>query len=103
MAEELKEGDSIIGRHILVGLTYLDEDENIKERVQLHGSISSISNNTITLDRADGKGIFSIPFDGELETADPETTYTLESTGEVVKKVDLIVSWTIRPPTDDEV
>ncbi|MCP4113571.1 MAG: hypothetical protein GY749_49950 [Desulfobacteraceae bacterium] len=32
----MKESDSIIGKHILVGLTYLDPDGNIEDRIELH-------------------------------------------------------------------
>lgn len=98
MKKEYQEGESIIGAHILVGLTYLDEQKEVKEKIQLHGSITEISESTIRFERADGKGNFSIPFEGELEQADFDAVYTLSSTGEAVKEVDFISSWTVHPP-----
>ena len=95
MKTKYEASDSIIGAHILVGLTYLNEE---KEQIQLHGHITSMSKSTIEFKRADGNGLFSIPFEGELEEADFEAIYTLNSTGEKVTNVNFISSWTISPP-----
>ena len=92
-----------IGKHLLVGLTYLENDESIREQVQFHGIITAISDNTIVLNRNDNGEEFSIPFDEEnLEKGDPEAVYKLKSTGEAVENVDYISSWTIHPPKDEE-
>ena len=96
----MKKGDSIIGKHLLVGLTYLADDGDVKEKLQLHGTIVGISASTVVFERADGKGKFSMPFDGEFESADPEATYTLSATGEEVTGVELLSSWTISPSAD---
>ena len=53
------------GKHLLVGLTYLNKDGSLKERIQLHGIINNISENTIVFERADNGEDFSIPFDKE--------------------------------------
>ncbi len=98
----MNEKETIFGKHILVGLTYLDKSGEISKRIQLHGTIVRISEHSLYFDRADGQGEFSIPFDGELEEGDYEAVYTLSSTGEEVKKVDYISSWTIHPPEEEE-
>jgi hypothetical protein len=54
-----------LGKHLLVGLTYLNDDESVREQVQLHGIINKISDNTIVFERADNGNEFSIPFDEE--------------------------------------
>ena len=51
-----------LGKHLLIGLTYLEKDESIRERIQLHGNIIKISYNTIVIKREDNGEEFSIPF-----------------------------------------
>lgn len=92
-----------IGKHLLVGLTYLNEDNSLRNQIQLHGIISKISDNTIVFERADNGEEFSIPFDKEnLDPAQPKAVYELKSTGEAVENVDYLSSWTIHPPQEDE-
>jgi hypothetical protein len=90
--------EAIFGKKILVGLTYLNGNGEVREQVQLHGLINGTSENTLTFERSDGEGNFSIPFDGELETSDEEAIYTLRTTGEEVTGVNFIASFTIHPP-----
>ena len=85
----------MIGKRLLVGLTYLDRNGEVKEQIQLHGLIKSVSDDTVSFERADGEGDFSIPFDGELDLADEESVYNLRSTGEAVSGVSYIASFTI--------
>ena len=95
--------EKYIGKHLLVGLTYLNKDESIEERIQLHGIINGISANTISFERADNGEDCSIPFDEEsLEKGQPEAVYVLKSTGEAVENVDFISSWTIHPPQEND-
>jgi hypothetical protein len=94
------ETDSVIGKHILVGLTYLDHAGAVAKQVQLHGTITHLTEHTMYFDRADGDGEFSIPFNGELGLAAPEAIYTLSSTGEQVSDVDYLASWTVHPNPD---
>jgi len=98
---DLKE--KYVGKHLLVGLTYLNKDESLKERIQLHGTINKISENTIVFKRTDNGEDFSIPFDEEnLQEGQPEAVYELKTTGEAVESVDFISSWTIHPPKESE-
>ena len=85
-----------VGKRILVGLTYLNANGDVQE--QLHGLISSVDEHTLTFEKADGSGQFSIPFDGQLAAADPEAIYTLRSTGEAVSGVNFVASFTIHSP-----
>jgi hypothetical protein len=91
-------GDSIVGKRILVGLTYLNDAGEVREQVQYHGFVTKVSDSTIVFERADGNGEFSIPFESEIDTADSEATYTLSCSGEQVIGVELLASWTIHAP-----
>ena len=86
-----------VGKKILVGLTYLNANGEVREQLQLHGPISSVGEHTLAFEKADGSGPFSIPFDGQLDSADPESVYTLRSTGEAVTGVEFVASFTIHP------
>ena len=94
----MNQDETIFGKRILVGLTYLDDNEEVREKIQLHGVITGLAEHTLSFERADGEGSFSIPFDGELESSDEESTYTLSSTGEEVTGVHFISSFTVSPP-----
>lgn len=91
--------DKYIGKHLLVGLTYLNTDESVQDRIQIHGKIVDSSESTIVFIREDNGEEFSIPFDEDnLEKSDPDSVYHLKSTGETVENVDFVSSWTIHPP-----
>ena len=93
--------ETILGKRILVGLTYLDREGKVREQLQLYGPVNAVSETTLRFERSDGEGEFSIPFDGELEVSDEEDIYTLKSTGEEVTGVCYIASFTIHPPDDE--
>jgi hypothetical protein len=92
--------ETVVGKRILVGLTYLDQVGEVSKQIQLHGLILRLGEHSLYFERADGQGEFAIPFDGELDAGDPEATYTLRSTGEEVTGVHFIASWTVHPPAD---
>lgn len=92
-----------IGKHLLVGLTYLEPDESVREQIQFHGNITAISESTIVFKRSDNDEEFSIPYDEEnFEECDPESVYKLKSTGEAVENVNYISSWTIHTPNNED-
>jgi len=93
--------NSLIGSKILVGLTYLNFDGEVREQKQLHGNIEAVGEHTLKFAQANGAGDFSIPFDGELEAADPEAVYVLKSTGESITGINYVASYTIHPPKKD--
>ncbi len=92
------------GKHILVGLTYLNKDKSVREQIQIHGIITKILENSLVFKRADNNEDFSIPFDkneGLEEEKESEAVYELASTSELVENVDFISSWIIHPPEDE--
>ena len=87
--------EKYIGKRLLVGLTYvdIDDEEKILKREQLFGEIKRYSaNDGLTLERSDGKGEFTLPPDLEvLEKADPGR-YKLTS-GLLIINPDYIATW----------
>ncbi len=92
----------MIGKNILVGLTYVDKNNEVTDKLQLHGKIVSTSESTLTFERSDNGHEFSIPFDGDLEETDPEFIYTLKSTGEDVTGVNYISSLNIHQGEEND-
>jgi hypothetical protein len=87
--------DLLVGRRVLVGLTYLDGNGALLESKEVYGTIVAVGDHTVKFEQSNGKP-FSIPFDGELEAADPEAVYTLKGTGESISAVDFVATYTIR-------
>jgi hypothetical protein len=95
---KIRDPREIVGKYMLVGLTYTNPDGSIREIKQLHGRVTSANANTVVIQRADGGGEFSVPFGGGVERGDPEAIYELKSTGETVEGVDCISRWVVHPP-----
>lgn len=94
---------TIIGRHLLVGLTHLDEDGEVSERVELHGEITEVGEGSLSFERADEQGRFSLPYEeGVLARADPKAVFTLRSTGEEVTGVDYVATFTVSAPGEGD-
>ena len=98
----------LVGKTLLLGLTFADADGNVIERVQRHGVIDVAD---------DEKGIalrFVAPgqtWDGELYWLPPDRSafseaapgaYRLRSSGETIVDPDFSASWEIRSPSVDE-
>src|SRR5438552_2028901 len=76
--------EEYIGKHLLVGLTYVDHNDEVTRQVQLHGTITRITDEGIFINQANAEEEFSLPPDVEsLKPARPGE-YRLRSTGEVV-------------------
>jgi hypothetical protein len=100
--------DELVGRTVLLGLTFADAEGNIRARVQRHGVIE-------VADPASGIGIRFVapghPWDRALYWLPPDLrpfadaapgAYRLRSTGETVVDPDLTSTWEIRDPAPGE-
>ena len=96
---------SFIGKHVLIGLTFLDDKDNFIEQKQMHGTI-------VVSDEHKGFGIelkgehdvemFWLPPDLRLFRKAPPGEYRLRSTGEVVVDPDLTCTWIVNKPTQQD-
>lgn len=87
----------ILGKHLLLGLTYVKYSGEIIARTQLHGIVEDVSSQGITLRMADGS-TYQMPPDLRGIQEAPPGVYRLRSTGEEVENPDLLASWTITRP-----
>jgi hypothetical protein len=85
--------ESIIGKYILVGITYLDKEGNIIKMVQFDGDILEANeNSSIIIKKRNSEELFELPPDlSFIKIADPGD-YKLKSTGEIIINPDLITT-----------
>ena len=104
----MAEWNDLIGKTVLLGLTFTDADGNVHQRVQRHGVIE-------VADPSSGIGVRLVgpgqPWDRELYRLPPDLrslreappgSYRLRATGETVVDPDFTSTWEIRAPRDEE-
>jgi hypothetical protein len=91
--------DSVIGKTLLVGITYLDPDGSETGRDQFHGIIVEASEEHGIVIACQGDRLGerrSLPADlTAVQPADPGH-YRLKTTGEVIIDPDFTTTWTLR-------
>jgi hypothetical protein len=89
---------SVIGKHLLVGLTHRSLDDQVVSIEQFHGIIDRVNlREGLVLKLYSSGEERSLPPDlSRLEKADPGQ-YRLKTTGEVVADPDFTLMWTIYP------
>jgi hypothetical protein len=94
--------DSYVGKYILVGITYLDSNGALVERVQLHGVIEAATPNGIEISlRGKRAGeVWTMPPTLDAISAAPPGQYSLKSSDEVVDDPDLLSTWTVTKPPE---
>jgi hypothetical protein len=94
---------SYIGKHLLIGMTYLDHKQELIEQKQFHGEIIRINDHEGIVIRLHGSDKeFKLPPDTASLKAAPPGEYRLRATGEVVVNPDLLTTWTLTKPDPDE-
>jgi hypothetical protein len=93
--------DSVVGKVVLVGLTYSSDDGSVKEQEQFCGTVLSAHPRAgIVLSLAgqrDGK-LYTLPPDTRSIEVAPPGEYRLRATGEVVCNPDYTVTFSISRP-----
>jgi hypothetical protein len=91
--------NSYIGKHLLVGITYLDHEDNFIEQKQFHGDIVRINEaEGIVLRLHDSDEEYKLPPALDALEPAPKGEYRLRSSGEVVVDPDLTTTWTLNKP-----
>ena len=91
----MKDIDSLKGKVLLIGISFIDNNEELIEQIQVYGEIAHINGDGITITRGDNGAEFTVPPDFEnIHKANPGE-YTLRSTGEVVVDPDYLSSWSL--------
>lgn len=98
-----EEAKVIIGKHLLVGVTHCNHNEEVTGVEQFHGEIVRASREEGIILRlsCSGEERWVPPDLSRLEPAAPGN-YKLKGTGEVVVDPDLLSMWTVYPPKQSE-
>lgn len=93
--------ESVVGKVILVGLTYLSDDGGIMEQDQFFGTVLSVHPRAgivlLLAGQRDGKQYALPPDTRSIEVA-PPGEYCLRATGDVVCNPDFTVTFSISRP-----
>lgn len=91
---DFNKADDYIGKYILIGITYVDQENQFLNQTQMHGKIIQANSDEIIV-RLEGENKseenFSLP--PKLDAATPGI-YTIKSTGEQIVDPDYISVWT---------
>ena len=94
-----REWDELLGKRVLIGITYVDDDDVVIEQKQKHGLIVSADEEAVYV-RLDGTlEPFWLPPDLDSFQEAEAGEYRLRSTGEVVVNPDLLTTWVVHPGT----
>jgi hypothetical protein len=96
--------DEYIGKRLLIGITFVDADDVVLEQFQTHGIITSINDRDgVTIEQANGAGIFYLPPDVENLHEAAAGEYKLRATGEIVVDPDYLTTWTVETAKSEEI
>ena len=90
----------LIGKTILIGLTYYTADDEFIEQKQYWGTVIETNKNRILVKLNDGE-LFELPPDLSSTKIAPPGEYRLCSTGEVVVDPDYLTTWNINRSKED--
>src|SRR4051794_14918249 len=97
-----EEADDLVGRYVLVGMTYLKADgKTVKSKAQYHGRIVSADRHTGFQIRCEGKWegrTMGLPPILDIFRPAKPGNYELYSTKEVVTDPDYLTTWSVIEP-----
>jgi len=88
--------EDLVGRRLLVGITYLDAADQVVEQVEFCGLVLSVDP-LVSIDCGDEEPFTLPPAVDAYDIAGPGE-YRLRSTGEVVVDPDFVTIWTVTAP-----
>ena len=83
----------MIGKTVLVGVTYIDSSESVVDELQFAGVVLSVDP-LVTIHRGDLEP-FTLPPERAAFDVAPPGEYRLRSTVEIVVDPDFVTSWTV--------
>ena len=91
--------DDLIGKVMLIGLTYYTHDDVFIEQRQYWGTVTESNEKTICVKQKNGE-VFTLPPDLRSTKSAPPGEYRLRSTGEVIVDPDFITTWIVHKPPE---
>lgn len=90
------------GKVFLIGLTFVDQEGNVIEQYQTHGTVDKLTVDGFFKIRRNDNSIFTIPYVRETIKAAKEGEYREKATGEIIKSPDYIMTWEIKTTAADD-
>jgi hypothetical protein len=85
----------LIGKLFLIGISCVDENDNLIEQIQTSGNVKELTDEGILILTRSDNSIFKIPYDNENISIAEKGEYRERQTGIIVVDPDYITSWTI--------
>jgi hypothetical protein len=86
----------MVGKRLLVRITYVGSGDSSDEKVQFVGVVTDVDP-VVMIDHGMAEP-FSLPAERDAYDEAPPGHYTLHDTGEVVEDPDFMTTWTVNPP-----
>ena len=99
----MKSVDSLLDKILLIGITVLDDNDELITQIQVYGPVISSNADGIVISRNQTQSEFTIPPDFENVSEAQPGEYNLRSTGETVINPDYISSWTVHCGNNEQV
>lgn len=93
--------EDIMGKTLLVGITYYDKNGGVEKREQYYGTVIGADKHTGIAVRLEKGDVKYLPPDTSSMNPAPEGDYRLHSTGETVHNPDYFSTWQIYPNDDN--
>lgn len=90
------------GKVFLIGLTFIDEQGEIMEQYQTHGTVSKLTVDGFFKIVREDHSIFTIPYDKDTIRKAKEGEYREKTTGEIITNPDYIMTWEIKTNQTDD-
>ncbi len=92
--------DELIGKVLLVGITYYTYDNEYIEQKQFYGTVTEANENLIRVKQKDGTD-FTLPPDLSSTKRARQGEYKLRSTGEIVVNPDYLAMWNLNKAKEE--
>ena len=102
-APGVKKEKVVIGKLLIIGITYYKHDGTFIERKQLYGKVTNVYKDSIAveLEGTNAGTIFYIPRNLRALLKASPGIYELKSTGELVTNPDYTTMWNVTKPPPD--
>lgn len=92
--------DELIGKVLLVGITYYTHDDEYIEQKQFYGTVTEANKTLIRVKQKDGTD-FTLPPDLNSTKRARQGEYKLRSTGEIVVNPDYLATWNLNKAKEE--
>lgn len=91
--KQLKE--SLYGKVILVGLTFIDDNHELIEQYQTYGTVTELTEDGLIRIKRNDNSIFQMPYNEDTLNKADKGQYRLRATQEIVIDPDFLITWEI--------